>query len=751
MNDWLEHRVRLDLAAFADPGTTIGVNEAGGWLQATWTHRGRTVTSNFQASPVASGSILVRGSGGATESYSSFLSGDRMADLRSIARNTTRAIRAVPGYVRPRVTVNDGVVRGNAEDELESLVREADSRTKLVFVTADAGVGKTTLLGEIVRRKATDYALGRTDALWLYVNAQGSRLARLDQALAAALDDVRAPFPYHAVAALVRADALVLVIDGFDELIGAPGSYDDAYSSLGSFLTALDGNGTIVATARSAYYEQEFLTRVGTVPGLSDEAWTLTRVELLEWNDDERLAFLSEYAKERIQDETERGAFPERVLQIFEQSGAGQLAAKPFFLARVAEFASEGRGLESGPSLLDRLVNTYLAREATGKLVKGPGQPVLTQTQLSSVYEEIANEMWRQETRELSGATFRELIEIMAQLFDLDDMGHAMVLDRLPNSAFVHPGGTPGSVAFQHEIFFSYFMASPILASLRSGDAFAIATALRKGRLPNEAGQIVGRAVARQGTSTILALMAKAPESISVGSEQIRQNAGTIAAGMLREGLAAKTVVQGLTFVDVDLSNVLAREVTFQQCTFRGVDMRGATFQDCTARSSAFESVLVDGESALDFHGTAVSDFFGLRFEDEDGRTQSVYAPADVQRILDGAQLPAAHEPFGSREVEPDVADLVGKVARLFERANVTSFDNELGQKRLLRDPNWARVYDALLNTGIIREELRAAGGNRTMFVRMTVRPADLMAGLSPEYDAEAQIQDFWTRLSRRA
>jgi hypothetical protein len=747
--DWLSDRVRLDLAAFADPGTTVSLNQTAGWLQGTWTQRGKVITSNFRLSKDGGG-IRVRTDEGREEKYSSFFASDRMADLKSLARNTTRSLPAVQGYIRPRVTVNDGIVRGNAEDELEAIVRAEDRRTKLVFVTADAGVGKTTLLTELVRRKATDYALARTEALWLYVNAQGSTLARLDQALAAALDDVRAPFPYHAVATLVRADALVLVIDGFDELIGAPGTYDDAYSSLASFLTALDGNGTIIATARSAYYEQEFLSRIGTIPGLAEEAWSLSRVELLAWNEEERFAYLANFAAEHLVAEEDRATFPSRVLGVFEQSGAGDLASKPFFLARVAEFASDGRGLESGASLLDRLVNTYLAREAQGKLVRAHGVPILSDADLSSVYEELANEMWRQETRELSGATFRELIDLMAQLFELDDISRAMVADRLPNSAFVHPGGPPGSISFQHEIFFSYFLAKPILQSIASADAFTIATSLRKGRLPNQAGELVGRSVVKDRKApSVLQLLAKAPSSISIGAEQIRQNAGSIAAGMMREGLPAKATLNALSFVDVDLSQVQCRDLTLQGCMFRGADLRSASFVASTASSTRFESILLDGNTVFEIKGLEVRDFHGLRFEEPSGRTVSVYAPNDVASILEGARLPSARRQEPTRNIEPEILDLVAKVTRMFERANIASFENELERKRLQRDRYWPLVYGAFLESGVLREELRDAGGNRTPFVRMTVRPVDLMAGLSRDPGMDPRVADFWKRVAQ--
>jgi hypothetical protein len=740
--EWISEVVQRDLAAFADPGTTVSLNPTRDWLQANWIQRGRISTANFKESPKDPSGIRVRNHAGDQLGYGQFLASDRMADLKSIAHNTVRAIQSVQGYVTPRAVVGEGGSGGNAEEGLERAAARPDPRTKLIFVTADAGVGKTSLLTELVHERATKYALARSDVLWLYVNAQGSRLAKLDQALAAALDDVRAPFPYHAVAALVRSEALVLVIDGFDELIGAPGTYDDAYSSLASFLASLEGQGTLVATARSAYYEQEFLTRVGTIPGLNDDAWSLTRIELLEWNDSERTAFLSGYARRARDHELSPDAFPQAVLDVFEESHVAELAAKPFFLSRVAEFTSEGRGLEAGPTFLDRLVNTFLARESQEKLLRISGGPVLSAADFSTFYEEIANEMWREETRELSGASFRELVDVVAQLLGLDDSSRRVVVDRLPNSAFVHPGSAPGSVTFQHELFFSYFLARPILNAIRSLDDFTIATALRKGKLPNQAGEIAGASLVGESVDALVAL-SLAHAAVSMGGDQIRRNAGSIVAGMLRAGLLPGSIVRDVDLVDVNLARTACERVTFQNCTMRGVDLRDAHFSDCNGTDLIFEAVLVNAGTKLDIRGPLPAQFHGIVEFGHAGRATAVYAPAEIQRVLTAAQLPASAAQIDMRSVDGHFQDLVARFARIFEHTNIASLDDDASMRRIVREPSWPRVYQALLDAGVVREELRQAGGNKS-FVRMTIRPRDLFAGLDPSTEPDSRVTRFW-------
>ena len=107
------------------------------------------------------------------------------------------------------------------------------------------------------------YRRRKTDYLYLYVSAQARALSNLRDAFAGETQDLRAAFTRDAIGALTRRGLLVPIIDGFDEMLGAAG-YGDAFSSLQQFLAELAGGGVIVVSARSSFYEVEFLTSTDT-------------------------------------------------------------------------------------------------------------------------------------------------------------------------------------------------------------------------------------------------------------------------------------------------------------------------------------------------------------------------------------------------------------------------------------------------------------------------------------------------------
>lgn len=754
--DSLSALLREDLTAFADPGAPLELAaQPDDWFAASWQQGGRRRTAQFLLRGDPSlGVVRVRDSAAAADvSYATFLADDRMGDLKGLARNTLNVIGEVRAYVPPRaIPQSEGQGNGAGEqaDQLvASLATAATDGTKVVFITAEAGVGKTSLLTHLVRSKAEGYLRGEERALWLYVNAQGSRLARLDQALAETLDDLRAHFTYHAATALVRSEALVLVIDGFDELIGTQGTYDEAFSSLASFIEGLRGSGSIVAAARSAYYEQEFATRADSTIGFRTDRWSLQPITLCDWNQEERNSFLARFAD--LAESNKIHDLQERVEGIFADETLADLAGKPLFVSRIAQLVAEGVELEAGgDNLVHRLMSTYVRREANERLVSSSGAPILTVEQMTELYTEIANEMWRQETRELSRTSLRELVDILTDLQGLDDEARLVVVERTPYAAVMRTGSVGGSVAFEHELYFSYFLAQPIVEAVRSGDPLTAARALRKARLPEQAGFLAGRSLTTDDVQAIVDLIEVASRAMSTGSERVRENGGLILSGILNGRTVADLRIRGIDFVDCDLTRAEIRKTTFVDCAFRGVDMRATKFIACSAQDVLMETVILDRTSRLQIDGLPIENFIGVVMAATDGTRTILYAPDELQMTLAPLGLPAAQkQPPPTRAIDPQALALVKRFSRLYETTNLTTAEDANVMRTLVQDRFWEDVLATLVDAEIITREKRSAAGNK-VFMRMNVRPRDLLAGQSPHASADPRVRQFWEALEER-
>ena len=246
---WNE-RIRHDLASFGDPGASVDVDGSERTFRASWIMRGEPEEATFSVS--RDQGVWVTASGASRVPYRTFVSGPGMADLRHVAQMIQSAQKPML-FIPTRAEAP--TQSGPAIEVLTDLLGEEAEATRVTMVTGGAGAGKTCVLRELVRRQAEAYLSGRTSRLLLYVNAQGRPLARLNEALATELQDLKVGLTYHSVAVLAQLGVLVPVIDGFDELLGVSG-YDDAFSSLAGFLEQLHGDGQILASARSTYYEE---------------------------------------------------------------------------------------------------------------------------------------------------------------------------------------------------------------------------------------------------------------------------------------------------------------------------------------------------------------------------------------------------------------------------------------------------------------------------------------------------------------
>lgn len=744
--------LRRDLAAFGDPGTLVEVSEVEveGRLLATWNQDGRALSAEFVVAEAAVGyPVSAAWTGAHSVPYRSFLSGPQMANLRMLARNALNVIDGADHFIAPTATYEapDGAVtRGESDEILERLAIPGEGRTNVVFIAAEAGVGKTTLLRELVRRKADQYLSGQTEALWLYVDAQGRRLAQLDEAVAAELDDLRARFPYHAISSLVRCGAVILAIDGFDELVGSVGSYEEAFGSLATFITDLDGFGCIVAAARSAYYEQEFLTRANSIRGLSAQAWVLRPVQLEDWTPAKRDLFMTSSAESAGLRGHQIEQFLSQARQVLDADEVGELGYKPLFVSRTIELMRD-KLLLNGPSLLDRLIAAYIHRETTQKLLSpSTGEPMIGDESFRLLLSELAEEMWRQETRELSVTSIREVAEVVGEIVGLSGDALAEVVQRLPYAALLAKGSAPGSVSFEHDVFFSYFLAGPLTNAWQQLDHRTMTVLLRRGRLAEEAARLAGRlARTQQSSQSLLSVLSAACDTRRLDVAQVRRNAGGLAAALLQGREEDGLLVRGFDFTDSLLHATTIARATIEDCTFAGTDLTSTRFIECAGQDLVFDRVLVDVDSTrLELHGLPVEAFYGLAVRNRDG-DHLAFSPRRILEALRNCGLPSAQENLPVRPVNPDVVETVERLCALYTKTSaLTEVDDEM--RSVVASPNWSMIRGALLESGIATYEKKQASGQK-VFLHRHFRPQDIMRGLAPAADVPAQVSAFWSEL----
>jgi hypothetical protein len=703
--------------------------------------------------------------------YAEFLASPVMGDLgrlatkirllRGVVRNRSakkltagEVVYPMSWYVDPRLGSSPGGLGGEGS-ALERLQQFADElsvdSTRLLFVMAEAGQGKSRVLEEFTVQQAERYLQHQTSHLALYIDAQGRGLARLDEVIAKQLNELDFLLGYNALVALVREGLIVLVIDGFDELIGSRGTFDDAFRSLSAFLEVLGGKGSLIAAGRSTYFVQEYEAR-GRL--LSDAlSYSLEQAFLKPWTHRDQDRFvqialgatrLSEQRKAEV-----RAAFAD----FHEDAQVRDLLGRPLFARDVLFILLDG-GTKPADLTADRLIpylaGEYLRREIADKLLVG-GESFLTPEQLEEYYRHLAEEMWELETRELDVADAETIIDVYADdSWKLVGQAREMARARAGKLPFLEVGETSRRVQFEHEVFFGYFLAGSLVPALQ-GAAGALAL-LGRGRLDPMTADLVVQMTPLGQEQEVLDSLSRLAQSRHPRRLQIEVNAGALAAAVLRRSSAAgkgeNLILHGLLLAGEGLPGVQLTRCVLDDVRFDRVDLRGAQFTACSASRVLLEEVLVDRDSTrLELAGLDPStDVNGLQYE-EGGLLDLTFDPDKVGEILRSIGLLDDAEIGPQYSVRSDVLDRVEHIARAFRRVNPIG-TNHTRFGVLLTDALGQSVVDILLRQGILAVDApRQTRGPAQTFYRKRFDEAELMGALTAP-PTDSAIDEAWRELS---
>jgi NACHT domain len=734
--DYWTTRLQEDLAGFADPETGVTVALDGNELRATWEQRSEVRDERFRLSQV--GDFRWIDAGGQSAHYATFLRSSGMADFGQLAKAIARVFSPVEDFVatdaRMEQPSGEEVGLEASPEALRGSIIEArrtlDGRTSLYFIKGEAGAGKTTLLRELTGAQARKYLQDEAGFLFLYVSAQGRALSNLRDALSGELQDLRAGFTRDAVPALVREGLIVPVIDGFDELLGAAG-YGDAFNSLRQFLTELQGRGVVLVSARSAFYNLEFISRA---PEVSEADLSLRPVSLLPWDDEKLYRYLGQRAR------TEQPRYQQAVGQLDARDRA--LLTKPFFASEFPAYVETVRDVDASPSsLLTFLIDAYIARE-TQKILGASGEPLLSKDGHRQLLEEAAEYMWQSETRQLSAEELRTLVELVAEGEGLAGDEARQLITKVTSAAGfrTRTGQATAQFTFDHEVYFEFFLSNALARHLRHPTQLGLF--FDRGILPPDA---VRTACAADAGHDLVGTV-QATTSAALRHENRRRNAGACIAAHAQGGPVEDVTIRNVAFVDVDFGLACFQRVEFENCDFTGSRLDRARFEACDATTSRFSSVVVTNKSRLDFKGIVPGANFGSLIHPD--VSDEVFSPKEVAEVLARLGTPGgASAPTVRYSAKAEVLiKLLQIMARAYRRANVL-FESDEYLSKLFSSKHWPALRDALTEHGVVREESRAVAGPKVNVYRLLVKLDELVSGENAVRLPAGSVGEFWSAM----
>ena len=607
------------------------------------------------------------------------------------------------------------------------LAKPPFGKSTVIYLTSNAGEGKTTLINHVARAQANRYRNRDRDSNFLLVPISLAGRAFLsfdDIVIAEFVNQLRFPFFYYdAFLELVKMRVLIPAFDGFEEMF-AESSTGEAVSALGSLLRDLDSSGAVVIAARRAFFEYRGLeTQAHLFDAIGDRNVGFAQIRLERWT---REQFVR-YAEHRALREPR--AIYERVEN---RLGKGHpFLTRAVLVKRLVDVAEDGGPGDRLDGLLDRLsseprdyfyefVSALVTREANEKWIGASGRPLLSAEEHHGLLAEIALEMWMTATEVLK----QESLDLAVELF-AEDRKHSpevarQVVQRVRDHAlFVGAAGRAKTYAFDHDDFRHFFLGQAVAAVLGGVDREAeLARVLLPGPLPRIAADEAVNALGRQHADLrSVAAGLQVVVSHAPPSSHIRENCGAISMRLLEllEDANPPALVEFGFPADALRGRRLGR-AAFEECVFQGTALNGSDLSRCRFDRCTFIRLEIPSDFAA--RGARLNDCEVaclVSGDDPDG----IYDPDRIKTELERAGFVIEHAEAAPLRHRPSVdrdTKLAERGLRCFLRATQVNEDVLRQRFRQQAEHFLKNVVPEMITRGVLKEVLYRGHGKQKRF-----------------------------------
>jgi hypothetical protein len=749
--------IRQDIAAFADNEEDILVDRN------TIVFQRNRETYHCTFIETSSGPTVELN--GARIPYRKFL-GEELGRLSVLAEAIKQKRQDVEPYIDTQAYLADslGDTKGplSALDLLwEGCITRPVGETKLVFLTADAGHGKTALLRRLTRKFSAAYTSGQTDMLLLHIDTQGRSFIRLEEAVARDLGQLRiAGVYYSGVIRLIKGGLLAIAIDGFDELLAEVG-FGEAYSGLGAFLRQLDGKGVVVASARSAYFEVEnYAAQTRLLASLPGTHVSVEQMRLARWERPEAVKLFREYR-------SSGGARITEPDSVYDELSARlpvdhPVLHRPFLVFQMASLISSSAKTPSeiadelGGSPIDvvpKVIGALLRREVEEKWRDPSGQPYLSLDQHVYLLSAVADEMWTQAKSSLPVDLVQLLTEAVMDELRVPTFRRVPISQRVKAHALLVASGNANDLAFDHEEFFNYFLAERLVQLARTKDNFGLQRFLELYPMPAIVALwtvAIGRwsAEAICGVVERLSTLARA----EMRSTHLRQNAGLLAA-RLSEGWTheQRVVFDSMYFEGDSWKASILNHADFTKCTFINIDLTDCSWSDCIFSDCRIDGLTCSSQTVLGdcvFRGSSYVQGVLLRNDGEISELRN-YIPEECAEML--LRLGARFEtpPAFERKLKPVTEDhqrALDAFFRIFSR-NSGATEEVMKMKLGKRYSTFVNIVLPLMVRHNVVQATEYRGRGQQSRYELNAPLETILMAEDPDAAVPSNLREFWAEL----
>ncbi|WP_411880675.1 hypothetical protein [Polaromonas sp. YR568] len=620
----------------------------------------------------------------------------RVAHLPQLAEKIINTFSTKPAepFVTPSGNYSPDI--GSSSDGLEFVSdavdylanfadRKIPGATSVLYLTSDAGEGKTTVINRIAVIQAKKFKARTATTLIVPIPLSGRAFLTFDDAVIAALvNKLRFNYFYFdAFLALIRIGAIIPAFDGYEEML-VEGSKGEAVSALGGIVQSLDSSGTLIVAARKAFFDYlSFKSQAKLLDAVGNHSASFFKMEITRWTKDQFIDYGNQ-----------RGiASPEAIYgTVATRLGAEHpLLTRAVLVRRLFDVMSSDDDRMRLAELLGAnphdyfftFVDAIVKREATEKwLSRVSGEvmePLLPAVEHHELLAQIALEMWQASARSLRPDVIDLVVDIFSESRKKPANATRQIRERIKQHSLLAVDSNKGlAISFDHEDFQDFYLGEGLGRYLAAGvisDLYSVLSV-----------NVLSKATVEQSIQYLVRVgadLAKCCENIKSinqgesGFSFCKENCGLLAIRMA-EYLGNSGVV--IAYVDMyfglnSLSGRSLHGVTFERCHFQPFELGSAKLNEVVFLASEFERIDIGANGGAS----------GCKFVD--CKIDSLLVVFDEEYFFDPVQINERLKYFGADLIDSRVylADaavahddrmkLLNRFFRIFMRATQVNED----------------------------------------------------------------------------
>lgn len=649
---------------------------------------------------------------------------NRVAKLPQLADRILASIPAMDSSSAPFVTpsgiLSADISGTSLEDEavpdavtsiLNIASKPVPGATSVVYITSDAGEGKTTVINRAARVQAERFKLKDAPSLIVPIPLSGRAFLTFDDAVIAALvNKLRFNYLYYdAFLNLVRVGAIVPAFDGYEEML-VEGSKGEAVSALGNLVQTLSSSGTVLIAARKAFFEYvSFKTQARFLDAIGDRSAEFSRLELNRWDKGQFV----EYGDKR--------GIPDSGI-IYETVSARlgvdhPLLTRAVLVRRLFDVASNATDRSQLVALLGNnpqdyfytFVDAIVKREASEKwLDRVSGdvlEPLLELDEHHLLLSQIALEMWQTSSNSLRFDLLDVVVELFCESRDKSARVVRQVKERVRQHSLLSVDSLRGqAIGFDHADFQDFYLGEGLGHLLSRASRQELQAFLSVNIVPTATVEQAVQYLIRHGIDLgrSLATIMLVNESES-GFSFCKENCAAIVLRLIEiVDRSEKIVLRGLQFPLNALCGKTLKRIEFSDCGFQPTNTAVSLFEDVVFSGCRFERIECEIPAGLK----------GCKFEDclvesmlISNLDEQSFNPDVITKWLNNAGGEGSSDIEGSDRPEDEFLKLVEKFFRTFMRT--THVDESFIRLRMgkVQSPRFFDdVLPQLLAGGVLQE-----------------------------------------------